>query len=606
MMGNHDELLAYYDPAQGKIVNDTLVNSQGMFWTRGYYWWMDSVYARIESTCAVGAYPGVRDFTRYRDIPFNFELNDGICGWDIGSLAGAWDPFMQVAFTAGPEGSPYRFLCLDFNSRKRDFPWPIGGGINTHAEITSLPFDNRAYQVTLTRIDQNYPTSCTLFFDANYQGRAVVVGTSGDILEYDERHISSVKLGENCAAVLLTALDDDKLRVTRSDPDLAVNGPVEWWLDEMAAHDVGIGPTKDKLIVFAHNVPAMGSGADEVAGFTLAWDGYPDAMIDYRDRIGAWFGGHVTPERIAWLLPTRTGQWLNVCPRFLCRPAGGSDAGDGHVTVVTLHYDPQNLSTPLVAESGVFPPTLDATTEDSAVFRIKMSDVGQFATTIRGAICRGEGELRCMVRDTSLSPNDSVVVDWDCRDSLGVLFLPGGYRSVFTGGGIPKGTSYFNVSGVRLSGPVSGVLDSFCDPAAITGNVTVPAGDTLIIQPGVRVMPAGDYKIQVYGTLIARGGEADSERILFTPYRRMKPVPDSCWPGFWKGIEVMPGGLCSLDNCVIEYAGGTPGVDSAAVFWHDAGTVVMTNSVVRQSSTRGACGDDENSLAAVLRGEISV
>lgn len=56
-----------------------------------------------------------------------------------------------------------------------------------------------------------------------------------------------------------------------------------------------------------------------------------------------------------------------------------------------------------------------------------------------------------------------------------------------------------------ICGTVSGVWDSTHSPYDITCDVIVPAGDTLRIEPGVRLQFMGPYKFEVQGTLLAEG-----------------------------------------------------------------------------------------------------
>jgi parallel beta-helix repeat protein len=59
-------------------------------------------------------------------------------------------------------------------------------------------------------------------------------------------------------------------------------------------------------------------------------------------------------------------------------------------------------------------------------------------------------------------------------------------------------------------GDVSGTWYAGSSPYYITGNIAIPASDTLIIEPDVRVDFLGNYTFQVYGLLNAVGTESDS------------------------------------------------------------------------------------------------
>lgn len=59
-------------------------------------------------------------------------------------------------------------------------------------------------------------------------------------------------------------------------------------------------------------------------------------------------------------------------------------------------------------------------------------------------------------------------------------------------------------------GDVSGTWYQANSPYYITGNITIPSGDTLTIEPGVEVSFQGNYSLTVNGYLEALGTEADS------------------------------------------------------------------------------------------------
>lgn len=113
---------------------------------------------------------------------------------------------------------------------------------------------------------------------------------------------------------------------------------------------------------------------------------------------------------------------------------------------------------------------------------------------------------------------------------------------------IPADFAFFSVgnfTGSFVSGDVSGVWDAAGSPYYVTCDLTVPPGQTLTIQPGVKVLFTGHYKFNVSGNLQAIGTQQDS--ILFT---RAFPTEDSRW---W-GLRFSSGTSSSstIAYCVIE------------------------------------------------------
>lgn len=104
----------------------------------------------------------------------------------------------------------------------------------------------------------------------------------------------------------------------------------------------------------------------------------------------------------------------------------------------------------------------------------------------------------------------------------------------------------------NVAGPVSGVWTPLGNPYNVIGNINVPTGLTLIINPGVEVIFNGNFQFNVgtNATLQALGQKGDS--VVFT----------SAVPGvvIWNGIRfINASSACSLMYCVIEYGSATPG-----------------------------------------------
>lgn len=94
---------------------------------------------------------------------------------------------------------------------------------------------------------------------------------------------------------------------------------------------------------------------------------------------------------------------------------------------------------------------------------------------------------------------------------------------------------------------------------AADSSLTIPAGVTLLIEPGARVRFGQGAKMVVEGTLLACG--RTNRRILFTA------DADSGYPGFWSGIEFRSADPDSvLGHATIEFAGKG---DQGAVWLQD-------------------------------------
>jgi hypothetical protein len=94
-------------------------------------------------------------------------------------------------------------------------------------------------------------------------------------------------------------------------------------------------------------------------------------------------------------------------------------------------------------------------------------------------------------------------------------------------------------------GDVSGIWYADSTPHYITGDITIPAGDTLIIEPGVLVNFLGDYSLTANGVLEAIGTESDSIRFF----------PEDTISG-WQGIDIENGTVFTypIFYCSFQYA----------------------------------------------------
>ncbi len=118
----------------------------------------------------------------------------------------------------------------------------------------------------------------------------------------------------------------------------------------------------------------------------------------------------------------------------------------------------------------------------------------------------------------------------------------------------------------------------------IVGNIHVPAGKTLTIQPGTVVQFNGGTNLTVDGTLHAAGNS--SQTIFVTSYRDDSPTggADNGALGDWGAITFNAGSDAStLDHVVIRHGGGFPH-PAAVIVQAD---VAISNSTIGQSYGSG-------------------
>ena len=108
------------------------------------------------------------------------------------------------------------------------------------------------------------------------------------------------------------------------------------------------------------------------------------------------------------------------------------------------------------------------------------------------------------------------------------------------------------LNATNVSGSQSGTWTLALSPYYIIGDVTVPAGSDLSIEPGVQIFATGNYQLIAQGTLTAIGTPADSIRFL---NGQVSPT------ALWKGIRLEnTSQISNIKHCYIE--NGTYGVNS--------------------------------------------
>jgi M6 family metalloprotease-like protein len=132
-------------------------------------------------------------------------------------------------------------------------------------------------------------------------------------------------------------------------------------------------------------------------------------------------------------------------------------------------------------------------------------------------------------------------------------------------------------------------------PYVMNGDLTVSAGDTLEIEPGVVVkLSGGDRHFYINGTLLALGTE--SNRIIITSYAddeyggdTNNNGPSTGASGDWEFINFIGAGAGGeMSHCLVRYGGNRQNIDSwnndYKAIWLSGGTsLTISNSVVENT-----------------------
>jgi RHS repeat-associated protein len=158
----------------------------------------------------------------------------------------------------------------------------------------------------------------------------------------------------------------------------------------------------------------------------------------------------------------------------------------------------------------------------------------------------------------------------------------------------PPGASATNVSGTISTNTTWTLANS---PYVMTGNVTVAAGVTLTIQPGVVVQGnASSRLLTVNGSLSAVG--TSSQPITFTS------TTDSA-AGQWNGITFASGsGTSTLDYTNVRYGGDSGASHLNGMITASGGTITIDHSTVSSSKVSGLAangGSTGSGLSLTIR-----
>jgi len=111
----------------------------------------------------------------------------------------------------------------------------------------------------------------------------------------------------------------------------------------------------------------------------------------------------------------------------------------------------------------------------------------------------------------------------------------------------------------------------------VTGNITIPSGQTLTIEEGVEIKFDGYYSLTVNGKLLANG--SPNNYIKFTSNKTSPTNKD------WNQILIYSTELSKMDYCIIEY--GKMQNDNGESFLDIRGNFNLSNSIIRYSGATG-------------------
>jgi hypothetical protein len=346
-------------------------------------------------------------------------------------------------------------------------------------------------------------------------------------------------------------------------------------------------------------VPALWHGSEPIAWFALGVN--PGYLAEVRiSAAGATAYDVVTTASGAANWRTTTEPDGNYQVQVVFRDASGQTVGQisqnelvnnsvtWHGGVITAN-ETWTSNTVHAIDSGVtIPNGVTVTIQGGAIVKFAK---GTGITVLSGGVLTALGTADAPIVLTSLA-DDTAGGDTnlDGNDSRPE---PGDWAGITIQGGQFNQSPYVDLryawqSHAGLLAASETWLGSFVH--LVTGNLTVPAGGTLTINPGAVVKFAAGFGITVTagGSLNAPGTVASP--IAFTSIKDDNVGGDSNGDGSattpaagdWAGLSLL--GQAALNHCGIRYGGNTgSGVGASGVIIVDGGSLVLSNSTVEST-----------------------
>jgi hypothetical protein len=409
LIGNHDMVPYWLDPPVPPR------DAESLFTTR----YFDRTFGPVYDSLTAGKYPQIRGFRRYAEHPWNFEIE-----WPHGSHdTFAYDIWQDFAFRAGPDSSPYRFVCLDFNSRHK-VPG-LNYGVLPSADLHELPFDNKTSSIRVSGGAESF--KCVVFADDSLRGDSLrITGDTTDLGAFDNS-ISSVRVAEGVTVELFDAANfagDTWLRLTATDYSLDINGSAQWWRDYVATYcdSVASDTIRENVIFFAHH-PLKAVDPIGIANFRQdEVDAIASFLAPYAGDVGGWYAGHLNDSAPLVHVPghgrvRNPGDGAKVFDWYM--PPASSFYG-GWVKLLTLHYGRAPLVD--VDYCGTIGDTVDVVYEDTIPVIVTTLRSGLLTARIQ----KGSHPICTLVESLPRgSGRETDTLAWDGNDSTGAPVVPG-------------------------------------------------------------------------------------------------------------------------------------------------------------------------------------